>query len=309
METTLCQNETINEPSKMPAKSGGNVKNDSTTTTENKNVKGSKPIIKVGRVYLITNLINNKKYVGITIRTIENRFKQHIWESNGRCLYVINKAIRKYGEENFKVELIEELYNITEKELFLKESFYINKYNTFIENGCGYNLVKYDNNRLIVSEETKKRMSKKSTGKNNSLYGKHHSLKSKNKMSVSLKGKFAGDKNYFYGKQFFGKNNSFYGKTHTEEMKKLLSSIHRGKCLTEKTKQKMSLAHIGKSVGNKSGHFDYTVRKFRNIHTNEEFSGFQYDFIRKYNLNKSSVNALLKRRLKTLKGWILVSEA
>jgi group I intron endonuclease len=306
--TTLCQNETITEPLKTLEKKTEGVNEFFTINTSNPNEKekGKPIILKIGRVYIITNLINNKKYVGITTRTIKRRFNQHIWESKGRCLWAINKAIRKYGEENFTIDLVEELYNITEKELFLKESFYIDKYNTLVDNKCGYNLVKCDNNKLIVSEATRRKMSELKKGEHHPLYGKHHPNEVKKKISLSLKGMAKGDKNYFYGKRFCGKRNSFYGKTHTDKTKRLLSIIHKGKCLDEETKRKMSLAHIGKSVREKSWNFDNIIRKFKNIYTNEEFLGTQYDFRKQHNLNKVSVCVLIKGRLKTLKGWILV---
>lgn len=52
-------------------------------------------------IYLITNLINGKQYVGQTIYTAEQRFKQHL-----RGDLYIDKAIRKYGVENFKLEVL-----------------------------------------------------------------------------------------------------------------------------------------------------------------------------------------------------------
>ena len=60
-------------------------------------------------VYRITNLVNGKDYVGITVN-YKSRWQQHI--RYGRKLeahpkeQVISKAIRKYGEENFKFEII-----------------------------------------------------------------------------------------------------------------------------------------------------------------------------------------------------------
>ena len=61
-------------------------------------------------IYKITNLINNKIYIGKTNRTIEERFKEHCNEykkerSEKRPLY---NAMNKYGIENFKIEQIEE---------------------------------------------------------------------------------------------------------------------------------------------------------------------------------------------------------
>jgi len=52
-----------------------------------------------GMVYLITNEVNGKHYVGQTTRTVEQRFKEHM-----ESPYPIGKAIRKYGAENFTIK-------------------------------------------------------------------------------------------------------------------------------------------------------------------------------------------------------------
>ena len=53
-------------------------------------------------VYVITNLINNKKYVGIS-REVEKRWRSHC-EVESRSM--LHKAIIKYGKDNFKFEHI-----------------------------------------------------------------------------------------------------------------------------------------------------------------------------------------------------------
>lgn len=62
--------------------------------------------MKLGKIYRITNLVNNKIYIGQTIRDLKVRFKQHCYKKG--CTYLHN-AILKYGKENFKIELIEEV--------------------------------------------------------------------------------------------------------------------------------------------------------------------------------------------------------
>lgn len=49
-----------------------------------------------GVVYMIINLCNDKRYIGITTRTIEERFEEHCKADS-----YIGRAIRKYGRENF----------------------------------------------------------------------------------------------------------------------------------------------------------------------------------------------------------------
>ena len=98
-------------------------------------------------LYVITNKINNKKYVGQVNQPYGylNRFKDHYKESiycyaKKRYLCLFHAAIIKYGIENFKTELI--LNNIPESEIDDLEKFYIKKYHTFFrDKDCwGYNM-------------------------------------------------------------------------------------------------------------------------------------------------------------------------
>lgn len=61
-----------------------------------------------GTIYLITNVVNDKKYVGQTRQQLNKRWLAHITESriySDRPLY---KAINKYGLDNFKIRILEE---------------------------------------------------------------------------------------------------------------------------------------------------------------------------------------------------------
>lgn len=79
-------------------------------------------------IYKITNLINNKIYIGKSIN-IENRFKNH---RSANCNMMIHKAIQKYGIDNFSFEILEEC---KEQELDDKEKYWINYFNSYLGNG------------------------------------------------------------------------------------------------------------------------------------------------------------------------------
>lgn len=85
-----------------------------------------------GYIYKIINIINNKVYIGQTKQSIEQRFCQHKSHArNNRNNHKLGNAIRKYGDENFIIEKIEECnYN----DLNDRERYWIKKYNS-IENG------------------------------------------------------------------------------------------------------------------------------------------------------------------------------
>ena len=91
----------------------------------------------LGYIYKITNLINGKVYIGLTTKTVEERWKQHkalVENGNTRHLY---SSMRKYGIENFKIETIDSANTVTE--LGELEKKYIKEYNSKDYN-IGYNL-------------------------------------------------------------------------------------------------------------------------------------------------------------------------
>lgn len=90
-------------------------------------------------IYVITNQVNGKRYVGKTTHnSINKRWKEHIKDSknrkyNKRPLY---NALNKYGIENFIIEQLEECSIETLEE---RELYWIDKLNTY---HSGYNATK-----------------------------------------------------------------------------------------------------------------------------------------------------------------------
>ncbi len=86
-------------------------------------------------IYKITNIQNNKVYIGQTVRPIEQRFHRHINDAMNNTLNThFARAIRKYGKENFIIEEIDTAQ--TQDELNKKEQYWIQYYNSVKE---GYN--------------------------------------------------------------------------------------------------------------------------------------------------------------------------
>lgn len=77
----------------------------------------------IGYIYITTNLINGKQYIGR--KTRRNKYKPESYIGSGVTL---KRAIKKYGKENFKKEVLEDNIKSFE-ELCEKEIFYIKKYN------------------------------------------------------------------------------------------------------------------------------------------------------------------------------------
>lgn len=159
-------------------------------------------------IYVITNIVNGKKYVGQTRRTSQERWKEHCKPE--KCV-LLRRAIEKYGKNSFTVTDVDTAD--TPEELNRKETEWILKLNTLAPNG--YNLQVGGKNGLIA-EETRKKISnshkgkhlseahKKAlsiafSGKNHPLYGTKMSQETKDKISKANKGRLSGEKNPHYG--------------------------------------------------------------------------------------------------------------
>ena len=175
-------------------------------------------------IYCIKNTINNKEYIGLTTRTLEKRWKQHIYESNKKDSWEWNtplgNAIKKYGKDLFQVFVLEECSS--ETELKQKEIQLI-KERKSLSTETGYNLSFGGDGRLgyKLSEETKRKI-----GEGNK--GKTYTAESLEKMSVAAK------------KRSVGKPSPMDGKKHTEESKQKIVSFLTGRKQSEETKRKKS---------------------------------------------------------------------
>lgn len=123
----------------------------------------------MGFIYKITNTVNGKEYVGITVLPDAiQRYKNHMSAiRNGRGCPLLQKAVKKYGEEAFTFNV---LIICFDEDVYKYEKEYITKYNTMSPNG--YNILEGGNNICTFlgkthSEETKKKLSEKAKEYNN----------------------------------------------------------------------------------------------------------------------------------------------
>uniref|UniRef100_A0A6M3JYB4 Putative endonuclease n=1 Tax=viral metagenome TaxID=1070528 RepID=A0A6M3JYB4_9ZZZZ len=105
-----------------------------------------------GIVYLVTNKINGKGYVGQTTISAEDRFESHCCSGVG----LLNKAIKKYGRKSFSLKILEKTKNL--KELNELEIKWMDLLNSFPPNG--YNILRGGNPWLSLSEKQKDRTRK-----------------------------------------------------------------------------------------------------------------------------------------------------
>ena len=88
-------------------------------------------------IYKITNIQNNKVYIGQSIRPINQRFKRHLNDAiNNKLDTHFARAIRKYGKESFYIQTIDRADS--QDELNKREIFWI-KYYQSTNPKYGYN--------------------------------------------------------------------------------------------------------------------------------------------------------------------------
>lgn len=102
-----------------------------------------------------------------------------------------------------------------------------------------------------VSSETRSKISKAVSGKNNPFYNKEHSTESKQQMSKS------------HLKYYETHEAAFKGRQHTEESRKKMSESHKGHPCSNKTRLKMSQAHKKENLSEK------TLEKMSKSHLGE----------------------------------------
>ena len=254
-------------------------------------------------IYKITNKINEKIYIGKTIRTLEKRKEEHIKAAKENKNFILSRAINKYGIENFEFEILEEVDD--ENNLSLLEQNYIKKFNSYIGfNDCnGYNMTLggeggNTNGNHPDKENIYKKIGKSNEGENNFL----------NKMSFE-------EREEFLNNHRRGKNNPSYGKPRTK--KQLEASSNNGKFAflgkkhTEETKEKMRRNGKGKNLGEKNTNYGKTGSKNHRAKTyvvtfpnNDEFvvKGLG-EFCKKYDLIGQNMSQVATGRNSNHKGY------
>lgn len=152
-------------------------------------------------IYLITNKIDGRQYVGQTVQSIKNRWKQHKC-SKPKYNSAIHHAIKKYGADNFRIEVIDHCNSL--EELNKSEQLWIVAFDTLAPNG--YNLT-YGGERPRFTEDVRIRLSVAHTSKRLSQTHKDNISKSSKKpkskehkksMSLVRLGKKHPRKNHLY---------------------------------------------------------------------------------------------------------------
>lgn len=209
-------------------------------------------------VYIITNNITNKSYIGISSNPKE-RFKKHCY-FNGNYKSYISESIKKHGKNNFTLKIILTSYRsycleIESKLISLCDTLYPNGYNLAKGGLCGKgrekgfkhtdatkDKISQSNKGKKLSIETKDKISKAHLKLNkkltpeekqnisNKLTGIKRSNETKDKISQSKK----------------GKKMSEYSRQKMSDAKRCFIPWNKGKKLSNEIKEKLSQSHLEK---------------------------------------------------------------
>jgi group I intron endonuclease len=189
----------------------------------------------MGIIYCARNIKNDKKYVGKTVQTLQERWDGHVMFAHterGWGIYFC-RAIRKYGPDSFELSVLE---TVSDEDLNTAERRWIAALHT-TDRSIGYNSTE-GGEGFSTGDLNPSRLNPRK-GPDNWCYGKPKPIEVREKISKSLTGLLVGEKN------------PFFGKTHTEETKRHISEIQigqkRGPCSEEK-KKKISEAQKGRKL-------------------------------------------------------------
>ena len=170
---------------------------------------------KIG-IYCIENIVNNKKYIGQSI-DIDSRWSKHKSELNkgAHDNDYLQKSWNKYGCDNFKFYVLE---ICDSDKLDERESYYIDLFNS-MDRDKGYNLKSGGQNSNYVSSEIREKQS-------DALRKHFEDPEARKRQSLNATNQWS---NPEIKKKITGKNNGMYGKHHTEEAKRKIAEKRIGK--------------------------------------------------------------------------------
>ena len=240
-------------------------------------------------IYKATNIVNGKVYIGKTKYTLETRKAEHLNKAKKQTKITkgIHTALKEYGSNNFKWEIIYQCNTIDE--LSPNEIRLIKEYGSY---GDGYNLTPggdggytySDEVKLVIGEHTKLRNDKFG----NPFKGKTHTDESKHIMSEKAKLRYQTNEHPLKGvprtddikRVISDKVNewlefnepTFKGKTHSMESKELMSKARidwhesnnngfKGKTHTDEVRKQISEKLKGRVSPNKDTELSETHRE------------------------------------------------
>ena len=225
-------------------------------------------------VYIVTNKINNKKYIGLSINKSE-KFRDTYYGSGK----LIKQAIKKYGKENFIKEIVKEFDNENDCRDFER---HLIKENNAVDSNMFYNMSPGGYGGAakghIVSEETRQKIRQSSTGRK-------HTSESIEKIRESSKNRIRSEETQDKMSKSIKENWDNRDIDERKEIADKISKSKTGKKTKIETKEKLS------KINAKLNKEDVI-----NIHNLSKIEKMSYREIGKiYNINGSSVCEIVNK--------------
>lgn len=240
-------------------------------------------INKKSGIYKITNLVNQKIYIGKAVDTKDRWYSHKSYFKSGKhCNKHLQRAWDKYGEENFKYEIIEYCgLDILEE----REKYWIKYHNT---NLIGYNMTLGGEGALgrIVTEEHREKLRKANKGKQRPK-GFKHTNETKEKISKAVKGRIMSIEQ----RKFISNMNK--GKKISDEHKEKIRQYRIGKKYSEEQKYNMSKLHRGE-LNSKAKLTDQNVKEIKILL--EEGVLRVVDIAKKFNVSQQAIHNIKSNR-------------
>jgi group I intron endonuclease len=176
-------------------------------------------------IYLLTNTINGKQYVGQTSVGLDERWRRHCrYARRGNPQYLC-RAIRKYGPDAFTREILE---HTTVEDVNVREIYWISELKTLEH---GYNMTEGGEGMRgwVPSEETRAKLRAAKSGENNPMHGKT------GKKAPNYGKKFSDEFRAKLSAALSGEKNPQYGRPLTEEARAKISAAMKGKTFSSET--------------------------------------------------------------------------
>lgn len=167
------------------------------------------------KIYKIVNTVTDKTYIGKTTKTLDERFKKHIYSANTYSKTKLHSAIRKYGCDKFSIFLIEECSDDVVDD---REKFWISEYDSF---ELGYNMTlggdggdTSNSDNFIIAMENYHKNKEKEEYATYGMAGHTHKEESKKLQSDKIKTLWDDpNSKYRTAKKLIGECNPMFGKT------------------------------------------------------------------------------------------------
>lgn len=185
----------------------------------------------MGCVYLAINLVNKKKYVGYTSKSLKERKLGHLKKVKSGSKLLFHRAIRKYGEEKFtwisfythKCEI-----KLQEKEIQLIKSFNCKSPN-------GYNLTDGGGGLVGCTLETREKIGSAQRGRKRPPRTEEYRAK----LSRATHLRFHGPNSKYHKKVLRDSRAKIFLEGRGENIIAAIGSLNRGKKFSEERKQKL----------------------------------------------------------------------